>query len=199
LPNNFLRVEGKLAAPLDERLSKLKNMIIEKYGGTASEIHLLGATEGLRFIYKETSYAMSTGPLGPNDGYNHPRYHWKYPNLVNQSYVALLRKHDPGALIIFAYFAVLSSEYDGIWYFHGWAQRAIAAVEETVPAEYREWLDWPKEQMELGLPAFKDFTTPPISATSSTVNSRDEPRDKGCNVEGTFMDMRLLEKARLGP
>jgi hypothetical protein len=202
LPNNFLRVEGNLATPLDERLSKMKKMIKERYKESPAEIHLLGAIEALRFVYKETSYAMSTWNPGTNRDLNHPKYHWKWPNLVNQSYIALLRKHNPVALIIFAHFAVLSSEYDNVWYFHGWAERAIVAVEETLPADYQEWLNWPKEQIDLGLPAFKDPVTraTPVSSPSiaNLIDEVPEKRCSGAHVETTFMDMKLIEKARYG-
>jgi hypothetical protein len=166
LPENFLRVEGGLPEAIETRITDLKTLMWENYSRTSQEIHLLGALEALRFVYKEVSESSKLPP-NPSDSYhvpNNPRYAWKWPNLVNQSYINLLRSHDPGALVIFAHFAMLSAAYHRHWYFNGWAQRAIHAINETLPLEWKHWTHWPLSQLleELG-----DFKQAPRNNSSS--------------------------------
>jgi hypothetical protein len=170
LPGNFLRAEGSLVPSIDNHMSDLKSMIWEKYGGSPMEIHLLGATEALRFIYKEAAFAMQKK-------YNNPRFVWKWSNLVNQSYVGLLRSHDPGALVIFAHFALLSQAYEEFWYLDGWSKRAIKAVEEAIPEEWKHWTKWPEAQLENELYDFKvslndSATSSPVQITSTFLEKR---------------------------
>lgn len=130
LPGNFVRAEGVLTEEVDSRLTALKSLIWEKYAGTALELHLFGATEALRFVFKEAAHAVNVQ--------NNPRYMWKWTNLVNQRYVDSLRDLDPGALVIFAHFALLSGSYSE-WFFDGWAERAIGAIHEVLDGEWKDW------------------------------------------------------------
>jgi hypothetical protein len=171
LPGNFLRVEGELAGPIDTRIKDLKNMILQKYSGTPLEIHLMGATEALRFVFKETAFAPQAR--------NNPRYIWKWANLVNQSYINLLRTHEPGALILFAHFALLSATYEREWYFHGWAGRAIKAVSDALPEDWKEWIHWTELQLAAGLvdfkePAYRPARTTEVSITPEMIGAQQQ-------------------------
>jgi hypothetical protein len=166
LPENFLRVEGGLPEAIEARIGSLKTVMWENYSRTSQEIHLLGAIEALRFVYKEVCeslkiHANSTENLHTQ---NLPRYAWKWPNLVNQSYINLLRSHDAGALVIFAHFAMLSGVYNGHWYFVGWASRAVHAVTETLPQEWKHWTHWPLSQILVELDDFRH--NPPLVSSS---------------------------------
>jgi hypothetical protein len=182
LLGNFLRVEGELAGPIDARITDLKKMVFQKFSGTPLEIHLMGATEALRFVYRETAHATHTR--------NNPRYIWKWANLVNQSYINLLRTHEPGALVLFAHFALLSAAYDNAWYFHGWAERAIKAVSDSIPQDWKEWIHWTEQQLATGLVDFKNSIYQPTNTAEVPIT--DEMIGKHQQVRAVMTPLQLM-------
>ena len=72
-------------------------------------------------------------------------------HFVSDRYIELLSERQPGALIIYAHYAVLlhksSNRY---WYLAGVAEQILWVAEALVPGEWSGWLSWPKEQLRGG-------------------------------------------------
>lgn len=66
---------------------------------------------------------------------------------ISSRFLELLADMQPGALIIFAHYAVLLFKVDHIWYIKGAAAQTLDVANKLVPAEWKAWLDWPKEQI----------------------------------------------------
>ncbi|KAF2014278.1 hypothetical protein BU24DRAFT_433717 [Aaosphaeria arxii CBS 175.79] len=68
-------------------------------------------------------------------------------HFVTNHYVELLSEKQPGALIIFAHYAVLLHRSDYYWFLQGTAEQILKIADVLVPSEWKSWLDWPKEQI----------------------------------------------------
>jgi hypothetical protein len=68
-------------------------------------------------------------------------------HFVTPRFLELLRERQPGALIIFAHYAVLFKRSQQYWFFEGVAEQILRIATTFVPTEWRSWLDWPKEQI----------------------------------------------------
>lgn len=68
-------------------------------------------------------------------------------HLVPERYMALLSTRQPGALVIFAHYAVLLRRGEHYWFLGGLAERILRVAEAMVPGEWGVWLEWPREQI----------------------------------------------------
>ncbi|KAF2158383.1 hypothetical protein M409DRAFT_71674 [Zasmidium cellare ATCC 36951] len=59
----------------------------------------------------------------------------------------LISDRDQLALVILAYFAVLFKLQEASWWMRGWGDWTLDAVQSQLDAEYRQWTDWPTQQM----------------------------------------------------
>ncbi|KAF2452812.1 hypothetical protein BDY21DRAFT_424866 [Lineolata rhizophorae] len=75
-----------------------------------------------------------------------------WPAAVPPEYMKLLRQREPRALVLLAYFAMLLHDYDRRWILDGWARRVVMSVECLLREEWRHWLEWPKQMVELEPP-----------------------------------------------
>ena len=66
---------------------------------------------------------------------------------MTERFVELLSERQPGALIIFAHFAVLFKRSSHYWFFDGLAEQVLQICEIFVPSEWSSWLEWPREQI----------------------------------------------------
>lgn len=65
--------------------------------------------------------------------------------LAPEEYFTLLAQRQPPALILFAYVAVLFHRLDDYWFFKGWGQSIVKAVDELLGDYWQSWTRWPKE------------------------------------------------------
>ncbi|KAF2011189.1 hypothetical protein BU24DRAFT_54813 [Aaosphaeria arxii CBS 175.79] len=68
-------------------------------------------------------------------------------HFVSSRFMELLSERQPGALIIFAHYAVLFHRSQQYWFLHGVADQVMHIADNLVPSEWKGWLDWPKEQI----------------------------------------------------
>lgn len=68
-------------------------------------------------------------------------------HLISDHYVQLLSDKQPGALIIFAHFAVLLKKGEHFWYMEGMADLVLKIIDIHIPSEWKSWIEWPKEQI----------------------------------------------------
>ncbi|KAF2657601.1 hypothetical protein K491DRAFT_714261 [Lophiostoma macrostomum CBS 122681] len=70
---------------------------------------------------------------------------WIY--FITPRFLELLSERQPGALVIFAHYAVLFKRSPHYWFFDGLAERILGIATALVPIEWSAWLNWPKEQI----------------------------------------------------
>jgi hypothetical protein len=90
----------------------------------------------------------------------------------------MLVERKPIALIILAYWAVLTSINPRAWHLRGLAEVLIARIETILGAEWAEFLRWPKEKVIRNASAIQD--TPVLT-----------PRSDNRNVDGQLDGMHL--------
>ncbi|KAF2993196.1 hypothetical protein E8E14_001252 [Neopestalotiopsis sp. 37M] len=70
---------------------------------------------------------------------------WRWPYTLPTSFLDMIAKGQPVALIIVAHFAALVRAYEHtIWVSKGWGMNVMAVVERTLDVEWQTWLEWPK-------------------------------------------------------
>ncbi|KAI1633481.1 hypothetical protein F4809DRAFT_644432 [Biscogniauxia mediterranea] len=81
----------------------------------------------------------------PKEGY---RRLWLWPFLLPQSFIELIDKDHPIALIILAHYAVFTRPFENQnWLLKGWSDSVMAMVERNLDEQWQEWIDWPKQRM----------------------------------------------------
>ncbi|KAF1995601.1 hypothetical protein P154DRAFT_340136 [Amniculicola lignicola CBS 123094] len=74
---------------------------------------------------------------------------------LSPRFMELLSERQPGALIIFAHYAVLLQRCEPQWFLSGCAEQIVHIADSFVPSEWKDWLDWPREQI-MGSPSVHD-------------------------------------------
>lgn len=67
--------------------------------------------------------------------------------LLSEGYLNLLQRKDPEALVIFAYFGVITKELEWAWWMQGFSVHLIRAIYYHLDEEHRYWLQWPMQQL----------------------------------------------------
>lgn len=74
------------------------------------------------------------------------RFLFLWPNHLNQAFQNLIRKREPAAIVILAYYAVAMKPGNGFyWFLDGWAERIMRAFAEAL-ADHIKWqpiFQWP--------------------------------------------------------
>lgn len=125
-----------------EQFTRLHAMIRERCPEAVVQDALNETLMSLEAIYEEAMYNLSQGTKVNLYGAI-----WKWPTQVQQCYVSLLKELHPGALVLFAYFAVLSKLVETEWYLTGWPERAVQTISSVVDSDWKQWLRWPEEQL----------------------------------------------------
>ncbi|KAJ0426876.1 hypothetical protein BJY00DRAFT_306869 [Aspergillus carlsbadensis] len=66
---------------------------------------------------------------------------------VSDEYLELLRRGEPFALVLFAYFCVCVRRVEWLWWTEGLSWRLMGQVHAALDGEYRCWLLWPQRQI----------------------------------------------------
>jgi hypothetical protein len=66
---------------------------------------------------------------------------------LSDDYLALLQRKAPEALVIFAYFGVITKELEWAWWMQGFSVHLIRAIHHQLNEEHRYWLQWPMQQL----------------------------------------------------
>ncbi|KAH8601613.1 hypothetical protein B0O99DRAFT_735993 [Bisporella sp. PMI_857] len=76
-------------------------------------------------------------------------FSWLYR--IPHSFDLCLRRKEPFALIIYAYFVVLLKKLDAgtYWFLQGWPEHIMYGIRQCIELRYRSWIDWPITQVEL--------------------------------------------------
>jgi hypothetical protein len=150
--SQYLPVEAKI------QLEKIRTLIKAKCPSKSHQDELLQTLGWLEKIYSEIGYTNGTAN-------GHMGLVWKWISYVSEEYMSYLKDLDPGALVIFAHFSILSDLFKSYWYLHGWADRALKRIAHVVQdAEFKEELLWAETQLGADLPIFsrKDHEKVPV-------------------------------------
>jgi len=137
-----------LPVDVDFRIDQLNSMILKADLEATVQQDVLQDLRNLEEIYREVS--CNTGATQRQSGIV-----WKWPGLISEAYLSLLRNLHPESLVVFAHWVILSNAYEDMWHFRGWAHRALREIENVLDEEWREWLIWPKNQLKYGLTILK--------------------------------------------
>jgi hypothetical protein len=144
-------VDGSRGAPpnITSQFANLRRQLQEKCSSPSTLSTLSQALYALENIFTEIFCSLG------QDQNKDPGIGWKWPQLVSNEYSTLLREQDDGALVIFAYFSLLSDSWSYVWYLRGWPARSVQAVSKHVDPVWKECMLWPERQIEEGFPMFK--------------------------------------------
>lgn len=67
-----------------------------------------------------------------------------WPASLSNSFMTLLSRRRPLALVILAHFAVLLRNHETSWYLSGWDRKLLDAIEKAIPPGFEVFLAWPK-------------------------------------------------------
>lgn len=104
-------------------------------------IMYLRSSESLADIYEAT--------YGDRDGTykgvpsNHFIFGWLYR--MQDPFVASLRRKEPIALLILAYYAPLLKTLKKCWFLDGWSEHLLTSIGEVLAPDLSGWLQWPLE------------------------------------------------------
>lgn len=70
---------------------------------------------------------------------------WLYK--LSDEFLECLRRREPMALTVFAYFVVLLKELEGAWYLQGWVEHLIAGIYHALSPGTRTWVRTPIERV----------------------------------------------------
>jgi hypothetical protein len=158
LAGHFITSDTSQYIPADAKrqFEKIGRLITAKCSDEAHKDELLSTLVWLEKIYSEVGYTKGTAN-------GHMGLVWKWISYVGESYMSYLKDLDPGALVIFAHFSILSNLFKSYWYLNGWADRALKRILGVIQdLEFRETLQWAEEQLKRDLPIFPRHERAPI-------------------------------------
>jgi len=158
LAGHFLTFDTSEHFPREakQQFEKIRWLIKVKCLDKAHKDELLSALVWLEKIYSEVGYTKGTAN-------GHMGLVWKWISYVGEAYMSHLKDLDPGALVIFAHFSILSNLFKSYWYLKGWADRALKRISGVVQdPEFRDALRWAEEQLAADLPIFPRHDKVPV-------------------------------------
>jgi hypothetical protein len=75
------------------------------------------------------------------DAEYHMAFTWLFR--LEEDFLEAMQKHDTIPLILYAHFAVLLNDMEGIWYMKGWATHVLSGIWDIVRDEDKVHLRWP--------------------------------------------------------
>lgn len=76
-----------------------------------------------------------------------------WPARVSVDYLELLKKKDPGALVLLAHYCVLLEPLEEHWFMSSFRKRLLTRIWEQLDQEARKWIVWPMKEVGLDLEA----------------------------------------------
>lgn len=122
-----------------ERLDELRKWIASHE--SPDTITYLRSSESLAEIY-EATYGDREGTYKGAPS-NHFIFGWLYR--MQDPFVTCLRRKEPIALLILAYYAPLLKTLKKCWFLDGWSEHLLTSIGEIVAPDLSGWLQWPLE------------------------------------------------------
>ena len=122
-------------------LQRVEQHAIAHQGSVTSITRALAT---LQDTFLKTFGSEQQAPL-PRDETGHLPFAWLY--MLPDDFVKLAQSHDPVALILLTYFAVLVKHLEAQWWLRGWAENIVLSARELLAAEWQDLTDWPLQQV----------------------------------------------------
>ena len=66
-----------------------------------------------------------------------------FPKQDSGKFAQLVKRRQPQALIILAYYCVLLDILDSRWWIQGWSTRVMRDILGSLDQQWRHWIEWP--------------------------------------------------------
>ncbi|KAI7159154.1 hypothetical protein KC349_g4425 [Hortaea werneckii] len=138
--------ERRLRIDWEDAMAEVKQLIIDRSSGEEADANLTAWSS------LELCYEAGEGRRG-NESFQCPEenaivFVWIFR--MNDDYASLLDQKHPLALVILAYFCpLLQTLQHTNWMLEGWAKHVLAGLSKSLDAEWKGWLDWPSQQVQI--------------------------------------------------
>jgi hypothetical protein len=179
----------QLPEPALSQLNNMKAFVLANCQMETQQLALENAFDELIAIYAEVSFTFKSG-LTIEAGNI-----LKYIAAVPSEFIAMLQRGDDNALIMFAYFIILTGAAQRRWFCNetlGYS--GLRMVRQVLNPNLHSWLDWPTEQHKIGLTALRHGPVKRETLEPSP-NSQGSPRAKGRSP----LEMSLLQNGYIDP
>lgn len=137
------------------------NQMLTTYGlDSTALVHCQSALEDLVEIYKNVVYWRSTGDLTTG-------HVWRWTTMISTSFVRLIQARNSLALVVFAYYAAVTTAVPLAWYTQNWGDYAVRGVAQELDEHMQQWIVWPAEQVQQRM-AVLEFTQPLKHSTQAS-------------------------------
>lgn len=127
---------------LQIRISRVRQLAIEEscfYDDEELQSNYLAAIDLLQTTSAWADHTTSEGG----------RRIWFWPINLSQAFLHSLRTGRQLALMILSLFATLVGPYEaGDWLLQGWSNSVLRMVDGKLDQQWRQWLDWPREEQK---------------------------------------------------
>ncbi|KAH6666064.1 hypothetical protein B0J14DRAFT_605216 [Halenospora varia] len=72
-----------------------------------------------------------------------------WPARISMDYLELLKKRDPGALVLLAHYCVLLEPLEEHWFMTGFRKRLLMRIWRQLDVELKKWIEWPMKEAGL--------------------------------------------------
>lgn len=97
------------------------------------------AASSLRASFLKAAAVVSDSPNTP------PIWHWGVR--LPFSFVERLADRHVVPLVLVAHWCALLAQIQHYWWVEGWVDRNMGEIEQCLPQEHHQWLEWPKQQI----------------------------------------------------
>ncbi|TVY33896.1 hypothetical protein LSUB1_G007505 [Lachnellula subtilissima] len=72
-----------------------------------------------------------------------------WPTCVSATFLELVDRLEPEALIILAHYSLILNQVDGVWFMHGMSRQLLQTVHERIGKVWESWIAWPLQDLAL--------------------------------------------------
>ena len=132
--------ENNPSPPTHPDLTDLLDRITESVPATQLAIYSVAIAELSKSFYQIQNASLNNSEINSTDALI-----WLFT--VSDSYLDLLSKRTPEALVVFAYYCTVLKGLEWAWWMTGWSFNLMARTYTLLDHTHRVWLQWPIEQI----------------------------------------------------
>ncbi|TVY38376.1 Sterol uptake control protein [Lachnellula occidentalis] len=72
-----------------------------------------------------------------------------WPTYIPATFLELVDRLEPEALIILAHYSLILNQVDGVWFMHGMSRQLLQTIHERVGKDWESWMAWPLQDLAL--------------------------------------------------
>ncbi|KAF2196550.1 hypothetical protein GQ43DRAFT_383013 [Delitschia confertaspora ATCC 74209] len=129
----------------ERTMEKTELVHLRQFPEITANLHSQEITDSYRESIRTLEVVFSIFPLGPTMASFSALKLW--PHQISSQFMDLLTQRQPGALVIFAHYAVLLARSERYWFMEGTSDRILRTVEALLDDKWKTWLDWPKAEL----------------------------------------------------